>query len=841
MDNIEKKNNKIITTKKLLKKRFIKNMKTKNVNIERYLNSGQLTKLANLKVDMDDDVILDESIKQSETDRITLETSNLNNLMLFLREKLHPGIISLLKKTGEMSNTDSFIKDIPLGLKYLTGNLRLRNPNFDSYSKTLLKSDKVDFSLFYFGSQDDIFNLVYESFIEHPKILFKYNNQWSRTIINEYNKAVKSTDTKYYKKKELISSSNSNYEDTYIILNKSKISSYPLLNEEKTIDYYNNIHEDYDSHSLSKGYQDILRYIYPDFEIEKQKYPINICKHFRFEEIVKLLNSDIDKKEDFKKHVINEINKNFEKEYSKIYNFYLHYLNIDYVKKTKPEIEINSDNIRERTLKQIQNYLVKIKDVLIEIINSDDFSQITKDYIREKYREKLDGNYTSGFLLSTLYNFHKKDNYNIKDKYVENLKTLHKNKNLNSNINECHIYFNIKRQKIEHLSTEELQKLYSQQYGEDKNFRMVLTNKQMQNLHNIYKDYFKNIVLIFEKLIQKYEISQQKYLYVLDLLIINDKQTYEYTKEEYIKREFSLYLKGENLQTSIDVIITSKVYFSKIIFELNEKLLRLIKDDNNLSDRYNRFITEYSLWVIYIIKYISTYPDDSKQIYHFEKILQMFINDKDIKNWYNSCVKNNLHYWLPVFYKGNSNYSFFINLITNEKSYKIKSNDLIIVKYKNSNIKQSDDEVCSWDNNRQNIIVDDSYDRILIFIKKYIKCNSPLDMNDFNVIKSLVTRCDKKKADYNRIIKNKMKLVHKSNKLSSISNEISKLNKELALSEEIEYDCKHLISYHLIIKEIIKIKYPFKVDDSNNLTNLNITVREYQQKLYNQIPKHSII
>ena len=363
----------------------------------------------------------------------------------------------------------------------------------------------------------------------------------------------------------------------------------------------------------------------------------------------------------------------------------------------------------------------------------------------------------------------------------------------------------------------------------------------MQNLHNIYKDYFKNIVSIIQKLIQKYEISQQKYLYVLDLLIINDKQTYEYTKEEYIKREFSSYLKSENLQTNMDIIITSKVYFSKIIFELNEKLLRLIKDDNNLSDRYNRFITEYSLWVIYIIKYISTYPDDSKQIYHFEKILQMFINEKDIKNWYNSCVKNNLYYWLPVFYKGNSNYSFFINLITNEKSYKIKSNDLIIVKYKNSNIRQSDDEVCSWNNNRQNIIVDDSYDRILIFIKKYIKCNSPLDMNDFNVIKSLVTRCDKKKADYNRIIKNKMKLVHKSNKLSSISDEISKLNKELALSEEIEYDCKHLISYHLIIKEIIKIKYPFKVDDSNNLTNLNITVREYQQKLYNQIPKQSII
>ena len=72
-------------------------------------------------------------------------------------------------------------------------------------------------------------------------------------------------------------------------------------------------------------------------------------------------------------------------------------------------------------------------------------------------------------------------------------------------------------------------------------------------------------------------MSQQKYLYTLDLLIINDKQKYDFIKEEYIKREFSSYIKDENSQTSINIIITSKVHFSKIIFELNNKFLRLIK------------------------------------------------------------------------------------------------------------------------------------------------------------------------------------------------------------------------------------------------------------------------
>ena len=151
--------------------------------------------------------------------------------------------------------------------------------------------------------------------------------------------------------------------------------------------------------------------------------------------------------------------------------------------------------------------------------------------------------------------------------------------------------------------------------------------------------------------------------------------------------------------------------------------------------------------------------------------------------------------------------------------------------------KTSDDEITTWNNNTFNIIIDDSYERILTFIKKYIKCQTSIDMDDFNVIKSLITRCNTKKKDYDKIISNKIELAHKFNNLTSISDEIKKLNKELALSEEIEHDCRHLISYHQIIKEIIKNKYPFRIDNSNNLSNLNIKVKEYQQELYEQIPK----
>ena len=107
--------------------------------------------------------------------------------------------------------------------------------------------------------------------------------------------------------------------------------------------------------------------------------------------------------------------------------------------------------------------------------------------------------------------------------------------------------------------------------------------------------------------------------------------------------------------------------------------------------------------------------------------------------------------------------------------------------------------------------------------------------NDFNVIKSLVNRCNKKKSSYNKNIKEKENLIKKFN--ISTSDEIEVLNNKIALSDEIEHDCKNLISYHQIIKEIIKTKYPFNINDDDNLNQLNNTVRKYQTKLYNQIPK----
>ena len=848
MDNIIKTKDKNETSKiKSIKNNFKTNMREKDINIEKFITRNQLNKIVELKNNMNsDNIVLDESVKQIEIQRIHKETEQLNGLILFLENNLHSKIVNLLAQEHNLNNInkDGFIQDIPESLNMIIKSNKpiSSDPVLNSYIKNLIIADKIDFSLFHYGSATDIFSLINESFITQSQLI------------------VKKDDMEGIDSKDSIIKTSSKLSNDYILINKKTYTTYndntllklKNLEKKKELNYYDSINNTEINHMLNNTYKGILNKMFPHSKISNNKFSVNICgKHYKFMEVIDILRNikgDPDKSK-FKEEIKKYLDEKFVKQYSEIFQYYyLHYLAFDYMKNTKPKIRINTKIILKNTLKQIKIYLEIIKNILIDVIKNKstetDSNINIENYIKEEYDRELRGKYVSGFLLSTLHNFHRKDKYNIQAKYINNpvhRKNIDKIQNIDKNIEECTIYlYKDKEDSRPHITKIVSEKLIEKVEASE-NIRMILTKKQLENLHNIYNFFFKGIVQAIRKIINNYEISQQKYLYILDLLIINDKQKYEYLKEKKIAKEFKLYLKSENLQTDVNIIVSSKVYFSKIIFELNNKLLRLIKEDNDLSDKYNRFITEYSLWIIYIINHISSYPNDSKQIYHFEKILQMFMNEKDIKKWYNSCVKNNLCYWLPVYYKGNSQYSFFIDLITNKKSYKIKSNDLIIVKYKNSKIKKSDDEITSWNNNTFNIIVDDHYNRISTFIKQYKKCNSPLDMNDFEVIKSLITRCDKKKKNYDKIIKDKIELVHKFNKLTTISEEIKRLNKELALSEEVEHDCKHLISYHQIIKEIVKIKYPFKVDNSNNLTNLNIKVRQYQQNLYEQIPKQSII
>ena len=65
--------------------------------------------------------------------------------------------------------------------------------------------------------------------------------------------------------------------------------------------------------------------------------------------------------------------------------------------------------------------------------------------------------------------------------------------------------------------------------------------------------------------------------------------------------------------------------------------------------------------------------------------------------------------------------------------------------------------------------------------------------------------------------------------------ELNKLNKEINSLELVKNNCKNLISYEDIIKEIIKIKYklPIRNNSINSLTNLNSKITKYQTDLEN--------
>ena len=875
----------------LSKHKFIKQMKGKHIDIKQFLTNNQFDKLFHQLFNEDSDIILDNSIKESEIDKILSEQEDLNSLLIFLKSKLRKQIRDDLKKDNGYTKSIRTMK--PLSIM----NENLKDPILNSYIQKLINSDHIDFSLFYFGNIKDIFNEVYNSFITSKNLngkniccikydtkmtdtlfielssmgylIIKKSNDETLDIINNLDTNKLTTGDEYFIYINKIELKNPKYDNIYQIYCK-----YQLKNNYKTIidkflyDLNNEKYQDIiclDTNNLSKTYFEIIQTLYQDIDKKRfiyQRYKVNNENNLKlslsFIEICEYLNElDDIMFEKEKNNFIKEIQKNFVEYYKEIFQiYYLNYLNFNYWDKRK-NIYIKSNHFKEHTLNKIAEYLEMIKSILIDILSNNKIKEfLNSNNSMDYFTKKLDKEeFVSGFLLSTLYNFNKSLKHNIPMKYLQNNEHWHNHSQFSpkkrtsdkisdDDINKCIFYFDININKVIYIKNNQEMKnyinniaKYKLQSEKDK-IRLILTKKQLTNLQQHYNNYFKSVVLIVQKLIQKYEISQKKYLYILDLFITYDKKYYEYNKELKIKQEFTKFLKSKNLQTDTDIIITSKIYFSSIIYDLNEKLLKLLEDKTNttsLIDKYNRFIIEYSLWVIYIIKYISTYPNNSKQIIYFDKIRQMFISDKDIKKWYNNCVKNNLHYWLPISYTGKVSYSFFLNLITNKKSYTIKPNNLIIIKYKNNNLKNFEDEINCWNNNHFNILIDEPYEVILTFIKQYVKCNKSIDMNDFNVIKSLVNRCDKKTSNYNKIIKEKENLIKKFN--TSISDEIEELNNKIALSDEIEHDCKNLISYHQIIKEIIKTKYPFNINDNNNLDQLNNTVRKYQTKLYNQIPK----
>ena len=143
--------------------------------------------------------------------------------------------------------------------------------------------------------------------------------------------------------------------------------------------------------------------------------------------------------------------------------------------------------------------------------------------------------------------------------------------------------------------------------------------------------------------------------------------------------------------------------------------------------------------------------------------------------------------------------SYAINLINNKVSWKINNDDLIIY---NSN--QMNDKIFCWNNSLVNITLpklDNENDLVKIVLKKYHKANIKVNLNDFTILKPLIDKCIK--------------------------------NKDMI---KFENSCKNMITIFDIIKEIVKNKYKFGLNNEK-LKNLENDIEIYKKNLLNLLPK----
>ena len=279
----------------------------------------------------------------------------------------------------------------------------------------------------------------------------------------------------------------------------------------------------------------------------------------------------------------------------------------------------------------------------------------------------------------------------------------------------------------------------------------------------------------------------------------------------------------------------SKEKFAKIIYDLNNKILTYVnKNDSDLIYNYNLFINEYLIWTIYIIQYLSTINYDSKQYSIIRNILNLFISTSDINNWIDHC-KSKLSYWLPISYKDSKGIeNFFIDIVgTKDYDYKIPKDSIIISKFKNIDNLNEKLLCFTLNNTNDSILENKSTDVVINFIEKYIKSTQTLDIDQFEIIKTILDKCSFK--DIHHLMHKKFDLIKHYDKHKR---EINKINKEISTIESLKMNCKNLISYEDVIKEIIKIKYKIPINNNSvdSFSSLNQKINKYQKELQNLVP-----
>ena len=464
------------------------------------------------------------------------------------------------------------------------------------------------------------------------------------------------------------------------------------------------------------------------------------------------------------------------------------------------KIKINTENIMNNTINNLKNNFSVLEDILINIINDNKFRDFKDEkefydkYIRDVYHKKINNKFIYGYCKSVLYDYNNINEYNINKKYLD-LKyhddSIDYDK-LKDDIKKNLIYYDINSKKItKRTSNFNL-----------KNKRIILSKDQLDKYYEMFNLNFNNFSELKEIIIKLKEEQESLLKDIKFIDTYNNQIDYNILNNNIKKKIKNILKSNSNIQYNEDYIKELKILLKKELDKLNNEIKNILIKKENIIDKipkYNNFINKYSLWINNIINLLNNYPKKSNQYIVLNNIFNYYITNDDIIKWKDNCKINNLNYWLPVKTKLKTANTFFINLINNKVSWKINNDDIII--YNSTNL---NDKIYCWDNSLTNISLpklDNEVELINIVLKGYYKASKKIEMNDFNILKPLIDKC----------IKNKDKTLF-------------------------ENSCKNMITIFDLIKEIVKSKYKFGLNQEI-LKNLENNIELYKKNLLNLLPK----
>ena len=533
---------------------------------------------------------------------------------------------------------------------------------------------------------------------------------------------------------------------------------------------------------------------------------------------------------------------------------YLNKLAFDYVTKN---VNININSLVTKTFNEFKKYKEIFKEVLLDLDNIiEKIKPIDKTYTKFKKkiedefinRIKKNDNITLGFLTSVFYDYDTHSEYNIPPVILE--KKKYKSEDVIKILNDSNLKITdfIKKGSIDgkyvlYFNTKNKEIVIDLVFNGTKNIkdiRLIVSRNTLQRLNKIYKT---NIVETSSDLIKLYEKNKAnkiKYLMIIKWLIEKQNQSRLIEMNDIIEKKYNEYLKKLNKQPQTNPLILkfSKGYFSKIVYDLNNDLLKVIGSRNKLTHvvkDYNNYISKYTLWILYILESLGTYSNNQQELI-FESILSVFLNNKFINKWIDECAKNKLNFYLPI-KTYNPDKQVFLNIITGNKitsGNKKRLNNFVILKPRILS-----DSNYYWDT-KITKLSKEPRDIVYNMLRNYLKSVKNMNMSNSKsyFVKSIKNLCSETSM-YNginesNVLDEKMKIIESNQNLSILQSKLTNINHQVSKSKLQQHKCKNFISFEQVIQEILKYKYPLDISPMS-ITGKN-TVKI--QKLDNQVRKY---